>query len=87
MSLVYIGLGGFLGAISRYLISKYINTHFPLSNMPYGTLFVNLIGAFILSLLMSLSIHKLEMPKILCCFLPPVLSVLLQHSPLSYMKL
>ena len=63
MSLVYIGLGGFLGAISRYLISKYINTHFPLSNMPYGTLFVNLIGAFILSLLMSLSIHKLEMPK------------------------
>lgn len=63
MSLVYIGLGGFLGAISRYLISKYINTHFPLSNMPYGTLFVNLIGAFILSLLMSLSIHKLEMSK------------------------
>ncbi|GAB6188519.1 fluoride efflux transporter CrcB [Marinitoga arctica] len=63
MSLIYIGLGGFLGAISRYLLSKYINNYFSLSNIPYGTLFVNLLGAFILSFLMSLSIHKLEIPK------------------------
>lgn len=63
MILIYIGLGGFLGAISRYLVSKYINSLFPLTNMPYGTLFVNILGAFILSYLMSLSIYKLELPK------------------------
>ncbi|MBM7558517.1 fluoride efflux transporter CrcB [Marinitoga litoralis] len=63
MSLIYIGLGGFFGAIFRYIVSKYINTSFPLSNMPYGTLVINIIGAFILSFLMSLSIYKLEIPK------------------------
>ncbi|SHE27776.1 CrcB protein [Marinitoga hydrogenitolerans DSM 16785] len=63
MTLIYIGLGGFLGAISRYLVSKYINTIFALGNMPYGTLLVNISGAFILSFLMSLSMHKLEIPK------------------------
>ncbi|AEX85355.1 chromosome condensation protein CrcB [Marinitoga sp. 1135] len=63
MNLIYIGIGGFLGAISRYLVSKYVNTAFPFSNMPYGTLMVNLIGAFVLSFLMSLSIYRLELPK------------------------
>ncbi|KAF2955627.1 fluoride efflux transporter CrcB [Marinitoga sp. 38H-ov] len=63
MSLIYIGLGGFCGAILRYLLSKYINTLFSIGNMPYGTLFVNILGAFILSFLMSLSVYKLEIPK------------------------
>ncbi|WGS64145.1 fluoride efflux transporter CrcB [Marinitoga aeolica] len=63
MTLIYIGLGGFLGAISRYLVSKYINSFLSLGNMPYGTLFVNILGAFVLSFLMSLSIYKLEFPK------------------------
>ncbi len=31
MTLIYIGLGGFLGAISRYLVSKYINSLFLLA--------------------------------------------------------
>ncbi|KLO24124.1 MULTISPECIES: fluoride efflux transporter CrcB [unclassified Marinitoga] len=63
MSLIYIGLGGFLGAISRYLVSKYINSMFSLANMPYGTLFVNILGSFVLSFIMSLGINRLEIPK------------------------
>jgi len=45
--LIYIGLGGFLGAISRFLISNFaqrqINILFPI-----GTLSVNVLGSFII---------------------------------------
>ncbi|BBE31519.1 putative fluoride ion transporter CrcB [Tepiditoga spiralis] len=63
MNLLYIGTGGFIGAILRYSISKFINQKFPFSSIPYGTLLVNIIGAFILAYLMSLSIHKIEFSK------------------------
>ena len=63
MNLLYIGTGGFIGAILRYSISKLINQKFPFASIPYGTLFVNITGAFILAYLMSLSIHKMEVSK------------------------
>jgi CrcB protein len=47
MQILYIGLGGFLGAISRFLITKYtINI---LGTFPLGTLLVNVTGSFILA--------------------------------------
>lgn len=48
-----IGLGGFIGAICRYLISGIIPIK---SNLPMGTFLVNLIGSFILGFLMYSSI-------------------------------
>lgn len=52
-NIAIIGLGGFAGAITRYVLSgltqKY-NIQFPI-----GTLFVNVTGCFILSLFMTLS--------------------------------
>jgi len=44
--ILYIGLGGFLGSVARYLVAKYINNYF--SNFPLGTLFVNVTGSFLL---------------------------------------
>jgi CrcB protein len=47
MSLISICLGGFLGAILRHLINKFITgkiDHF----FPFGTLMVNLFGMFII---------------------------------------
>jgi len=44
MNLIAIGLGGALGAVFRYLISKPLNA---LSKFPMGTLTVNVIGSFI----------------------------------------
>ena len=45
MALIWIGLGGALGAISRYLVAtavfKWLDKPFP-----YGTLSVNLLGSF-----------------------------------------
>ena len=41
-----IGIGGFAGAISRYLISRYLNNL--ISIFPLGTLTVNVAGSFVL---------------------------------------
>ncbi len=52
--LLYIGAGSFLGGISRFLSTRYIQNSV-LSNFPYGTLAVNVIGCFIIGLLFGLS--------------------------------
>lgn len=49
-----IGLGGFIGAISRYLLTLLIQNKF-LSTFPYGTLSVNIIGCFLIGIVYALS--------------------------------
>lgn len=53
--IIYVGVGGFIGAAIRYIVtmqsSKIIN-----SNMPLGTLIVNVIGGFLIGVIMELSI-------------------------------
>ncbi len=51
-----IGMGGFVGAILRYWISGWIQNGIIV--FPLGTLGVNFLGAFILSLVMYLSEFK-----------------------------
>lgn len=46
MHIIYIGLGGFIGAVSRYLVTRYLGNLLP--SFPLGTLTVNIIGSFIL---------------------------------------
>ena len=45
MSLLYIALGGGLGAVSRFLLTEYINNISGL--FPLGTLSVNILGCFV----------------------------------------
>ena len=54
-TLFTIGCGGFLGAISRYLVSGWIYTLFG-TDMPYGTLTVNIVGSFLLGIVAQLII-------------------------------
>ncbi len=56
MILLWIGLGGFIGAILRYWVSGWIQAG--AVTFPLGTLGVNFIGSFILSLVMFLSEFK-----------------------------
>lgn len=47
--LLVIGIGGFLGSISRYLLQMMISARLPIS-FPSGTLAVNLIGSLMIGL-------------------------------------
>ncbi|ACL70841.1 fluoride efflux transporter CrcB [Halothermothrix orenii] len=57
MTLIFIGLGGFLGALARYGITRWAETKWE-GLMPYGTLLANVIGSFLLGLLMSIFLEK-----------------------------
>ena len=57
LHIIYIGLGGFIGAVSRYAVSKYFSSLLPA--FPLGTLVVNILGSFILGfILYSVSFGK-----------------------------
>jgi fluoride exporter len=53
---ILIGLGGFLGAISRYWAGKWFTSRTS-SLFPYATLTVNLIGSFFLGYTIGYGIH------------------------------
>ena len=55
MKLVLIvGLGGFLGSSTRYLIQKYVSVTFQ-SAFPISTLFINLVGCLLIGILFGIS--------------------------------
>jgi CrcB protein len=51
---IYIGIGGLLGAISRYLI-KGIKIYHYHENVPLNTLIINITGCFILALVLTIA--------------------------------
>ncbi len=51
---LFIGMGGFFGALSRYYLSGLIQSWSRSVDFPYGTLAVNLIGCFIIGFLAHL---------------------------------
>ena len=54
--IVWVGIGGFAGALLRYWVSGWIQAG--IVTFPLGTLAVNFIGSFILALVMFLSEFK-----------------------------
>ncbi len=52
--LLAIGLGSFIGGVSRYLLTVFIQNKF-LSTFPFGTLAVNIIGCFLIGIIYGLS--------------------------------
>lgn len=49
-----VGLGSFIGGISRYLVTLFVQNKF-LSTFPYGTLVVNIIGCFLIGVIYGFS--------------------------------
>ncbi len=47
--ILYIGIGGFFGSVSRFLVSRFIGGLWP--SFPWGTLVVNVSGSFVLGLI------------------------------------
>jgi fluoride exporter len=53
-TLFLVGTGGFLGSISRFLASRFMQNNFP-SAFPFGTFFVNITGCFLIGLIYGFS--------------------------------
>ncbi len=51
---LFVGLGSFIGGISRYLVTLFVQNKI-LSTFPYGTLVVNIIGCFLIGVIYALS--------------------------------
>jgi len=65
---VLIGLGGFLGAISRYIVGDWAAQKWG-ALFPYGTLIINLAGSFLLGLFLSAATERLLIDPRLRLFL------------------
>lgn len=57
MKILLIGAGGFLGAISRYLMTQGAMTVFG-NKIPYGTMIVNVLGSFIMGMVFVFAMEK-----------------------------
>jgi CrcB protein len=55
LNLVYVGVGGFIGSIGRYLVSGAVYQLFPNSYFPIGTAVVNITGCLLIGLLSGLT--------------------------------
>ncbi|MEN8229482.1 MAG: fluoride efflux transporter CrcB [Bacteroidota bacterium] len=53
-NILLIGLGGSVGSIARFLVSK-LNNHIEWLSIPVGTLAVNVIGSFLIGFLIGIS--------------------------------
>lgn len=63
MNIIYVFLGGGLGAVSRYLLSQYF--YKPENSFPLPTLFINILGAFLIGLVSALGEKHNLNPKII----------------------
>ena len=61
MAFLLIGLGGFAGAISRYLVDGFVSDR-TAGAFPWGTLAVNLSGSFVLGLLFAMTAERAILP-------------------------
>jgi len=52
LKILVVGLGGFIGATLRYIISGWVYGIWS-TGFPYGTLIVNVVGSFLLGFLMA----------------------------------
>ena len=48
-TILYIGIGSFVGGVSRYFLSSLIQLKFK-SAFPFGTMFVNIVGCFFIGI-------------------------------------
>jgi fluoride exporter len=54
-NILLVGIGGFVGSITRYLASGYVQQASKSIDFPFGTLVVNVVGCFIIGFLAQLA--------------------------------
>jgi CrcB protein len=67
LEFVFVGVGGFLGACSRFAITKFMNSVLPF--FPFGTLLSNVIAGLCIGFIMGLSRGSVEISDSVKLFL------------------
>lgn len=62
IQLLAVGLGGFVGAVSRWVLTGFVQRHVSPAWFPAGTLAVNLLGCLVIGVLMTLVTHAQQPP-------------------------
>jgi fluoride exporter len=53
-SVFIVGIGGFIGSVARFLISRYFQFNY-VSVFPWGTFIVNIVGSFLIGVFLGIS--------------------------------
>lgn len=81
--ILFVGIGGFIGAIARYTITS--NTQKLItSQLPYGTLLVNVLGGFLIGVIMELSLNTNMSPNLKLLLTTGILGGLTTFSTFSH---
>ena len=65
-TLLAVGMGGFLGANARFIISGWLSRRIAAAlhiSLPLGTLFVNVTGSCLLAIFLVWSSHRIDLPQ------------------------
>lgn len=60
-NILLVGFGGFAGSVARFLVSR-LNLSIEFYSIPVGTLTVNIVGSFIIGLLVGIAEKSMLMP-------------------------
>lgn len=82
--IIYVGIGGFIGAALRYIISLYSPRLFG-NQLPYGTLIVNVVGCLLIGFILEICISSNAISEHMRLFLTTgILGGLTTFSTFSY---
>ncbi len=81
-TLIFVGLGGFFGAVARFLISGWVQRLFSFT-FPFGTLTVNVLGSFLIGFLF-LFFEDFVSPNLKAALITGFLGALTTFSTFSY---
>jgi len=56
--ILLVGIGGFIGAVMRYLVTGWVQDIFTAFSLPYGTITVNITGCLLIGLLAGLTENR-----------------------------
>ncbi len=54
-NILMVALGGAVGSVGRYLVSKWVTGVMPWTAMPWGTLTVNVVGSLLIGVLLGMT--------------------------------
>lgn len=60
LNILLVGIGGFFGAITRFSVSQFVNNRYSF-RIPMATLMINILGSFLLGLMIGFGLNKLAL--------------------------